>query len=289
VRVIVLGSNGMLGSELVRTLRPHCEVVEVSRKTTGNMTDLVQSGGSTDFLEPLALKSDDYVVNAMGVVKARIEPESPTSILNAILINSVFPQQLAAYCQPRGSRVITVLTDCVFSGRAGGYVESSHHDPLDVYGKTKSLGEVESDISMNLRVSFLGTSNKGPKMLFDWFTSLPINSQVEGYESHRWNGTTTPAVARVVESVIINSVFSSGTFHLVPHYVLTKYELLLKLRDVSKRSDIRVVKSNPPKVDRSLATSVPAVSEQLWRSSHGETPSSIDYALEELMERNRNG
>ena len=43
-------------------------------------------------------------------------------------------------------RYIQIGTDCVFSGKDGGYVEDSFMDAEDLYGKSKIVGEIEAKI-----------------------------------------------------------------------------------------------------------------------------------------------
>lgn len=52
--------------------------------------------------------------------------------------------------------LIQIATDCVYSGKKGDYLESDLHDPTDVYGKTKSLGEFSSDHISWCAVQLLG-------------------------------------------------------------------------------------------------------------------------------------
>ena len=54
------------------------------------------------------------------------------------------------------NKIYQIATDCVYDGSSKLYSESSPHNPLDVYGKTKSLGEVQSGNFFNIRVSIIG-------------------------------------------------------------------------------------------------------------------------------------
>ena len=40
-------------------------------------------------------------------------------------------------------KIFQIATDCVYSGRLGKYNEKSEHDDTDIYGVTKSLGEIK--------------------------------------------------------------------------------------------------------------------------------------------------
>ena len=81
----------------------------------------------------------DAVVNAVGIVKQRDEAKQAVP---SISINALFPHQLANLCVGHGIRVIHISTDCVFSGFRGNYTELDNPDPVDLYGRSKLLGEL---------------------------------------------------------------------------------------------------------------------------------------------------
>src|SRR5438477_2175827 len=96
----------------------------------------------------------DAGVNAVGIVKQR--PEALDAILS-IEVNSLLPHRLALDCRAVGSRLIHLSTDCVFSGEGGGYRESDRPDPLDLYDRSKLLGEVTAESgAITLRTSMIG-------------------------------------------------------------------------------------------------------------------------------------
>ena len=68
-------------------------------------------------------------------------------------------------------KIYQIATDCVFSGTVGNYNEMAKHDALDVYGKTKSLGEVNIKNFFNIRVSIIGKELDTKNSLVEWFLS----------------------------------------------------------------------------------------------------------------------
>ncbi len=56
----------------------------------------------------------------------------------ALTINALFPHRLADLCAAAGARLIHISTDCVFSGRKGGYTEDDLSDAEDLYGRSKA-------------------------------------------------------------------------------------------------------------------------------------------------------
>ena len=87
------------------------------------------------------------VLNCIGIIKQSKAASDP---LPSIAINSLLPHQLAQIAAARGARLIHFSTDCVFSGRRGNYVEDDEPDPVDLYGRSKLLGEVTAPNALTL-------------------------------------------------------------------------------------------------------------------------------------------
>ncbi len=95
----------------------------------------------------------EAVLNCIGIVK---QIDAAKDAIVSISINALLPHQLAALCAERGARLIHFSTDCVFSGRVGPYRDSDPPDPMDLYGRSKLLGEVDRPGCLTLRTSIVG-------------------------------------------------------------------------------------------------------------------------------------
>lgn len=261
-KVLVLGSSGMLGREMIRVLRENRFDVATAGRSN---VDIRLEAKSPDFGQP-GLVGFDYIVNCIGLTKHQIHSGASTNDANAI--NWEFPHRLAKFAELAGSRVIQIATDCVFSGSTGGYFETSRHDADDVYGITKSRGEVVSEAVMHLRCSIVGRGGSGPRYLLDWVLSHEENALVPGFTNHTWNGVTTTGFANVIAGVIRDGTFRPGVAHLIPENVLTKFELVKDIARAFGRSDLEVVpvESGLAK-NMTLATINPANNASLWVSS----------------------
>ena len=207
----------------------------------------------------------DYVINCIGVINKSIVEESAASRQSALLINSLFPYKLDDLASKLGFKIIQIATDCVFSGKKGGYLESDLHDTIDTYGKTKSLGEVPSENMMNLRVSIIGREVSSKVSLFEWVRNQPANAQIHGYSDHFWNGVTTQAFSRICRGIIENSGFVAGTHHLIPADTMSKFELVTSIANKTGRSDVDILeRPSGKRVDRTLATINASLNEQMW-------------------------
>lgn len=282
-RVLVAGATGMLGRAVTAELGKQ-GINFVGSSRNGGIQFDAEVNHIDLLLEPAQLGPGDYVVNCVGLTKAHIIDDDPLSIERAVRLNVLFPIALARAAGQRGIRVIQVATDCVFSGMAGLYLESSSHDALDSYGKTKSLGEVRAENVMHLRCSLIGPEGPGRRSLFfEWVRGLEFGASIRGYTNHLWNGLTSQTFGKVVAGIVASESFSPGVQHLVPSDSLTKNELIRLELEMLGRTDIEVQEfSKMSAVDRTLATDQATVNETLFaRAGYVHVPT-IREMMEEL-------
>ena len=274
-KVLVLGGRGMIGAGVVSALA--AAGVEVLKTSRSGADSTIAFEVLTDSLDALLehLESGDYVFNGIGLIKQRINELSTDDRLRAIELNAVFPHRLAAAAEARGIRVIQVATDCVYEGTIGGYDEAAKHDATDVYGKTKSLGEVPSSAVMHLRCSVIGPESGAALSLFEWVRNQPVNASLTGYTDHLWNGVTSDAFGSIVAGIVKSNGFTAGLQHLVSSSVISKANLVRAIADRCGRTDITVTDVTTAKpVDRTLATVQPDANAALWLAAgYAEIPS----------------
>jgi dTDP-4-dehydrorhamnose reductase len=244
----------MLGSAVTEELKSKGLMYDVASRSEGHKFDAV-SGDISWLTGQAGLESGDFIVNCIGLTKARIQERDAKSLAMAVELNVNFPMKLAKLAEESGFRVIQVATDCVFSGRMGNYSEDGKHDPLDVYGKTKSLGEIASDSVMHLRCSLIGPERGRSSLFFEWVRQQPRNARIDGYTNHLWNGLSSKAFGRILAGVISYNLFSAGVQHLVPEGRVTKDELVrLELAALGRLDvEVKAVEAEES-VDRTLVT-----------------------------------
>lgn len=282
-KVLVLGSTGMLGSAVTQMLSDRqTELCTTSRHGKNSISF---TAGSDSIAEVLISFKPDWVVNCIGTIKPHINESDSNSVLNAINVNSIFPAQLSQAASKIGAKVIQIATDCVYSGRKGAYLESDLHDATDVYGKTKSLGEVPAENMMHIRVSIIGPELGRSTSLLEWFKNQPMNSQITGFTDHLWNGVTTHAFGKLCNGIINQNLFQEGKFHVTPKDVVTKAHLLKLFSKVYKRSDILISDSvSAYKINRTLSSENITQSNNLWRSAGYKTVPTIEELVYEQSE-----
>jgi len=286
-KVLILGVTGMLGNacEKVFLQSSKNQVISTSRNQTSNS---IQFDAKSDSVGELIQKvGPDWIINCIGVIKPHINEILNSSTQNAIEVNSLFPHRIAQAIEATNTKVIQIATDCVYSGQVGLYTESHPHDALDVYGKTKSLGEVSSEAFIHLRASIIGPEQGRSTSLLEWFLGQEPNTKINGFTDHLWNGITTHHFAKLALGITETNLFSPGVKHVLPGNIVAKAELLEYFKMVYGRDDITVnhVESTN-KVDRTLSSNQSSFSANLWSASGHKIAPTIQQMVQEQFDFN---
>jgi dTDP-4-dehydrorhamnose reductase len=234
MRVLILGGDGMMGHQLLKSLRDR-HVVRVTLRQAEEryaLYKLFETGSAyydLDVTEPgkLSRVMDDFrpeaVVNCVGIVKQRATAKEA---IPSITINALLPHQLAVLCEERRARLIHLSTDCVFSGRQGHYREDDFPDCADLYGRTKLLGEVAEPHCLTLRTSIIGWELARKQSLLEWFVAQ--HGRIKGFTKAIYSGFSTREMARIIERLLIDFPAASGLYH-VSSEPISKFNLLTKM------------------------------------------------------------
>ncbi len=250
MKVLVLGSTGMLGHVLCDVLeaREDVELVNVARRPFNSETVLADVSNDDRLKTVIKEAKPQVIVNCVGVL-IKGSSDNPA---NAILLNGRLPHLLSQIASEIGARVVTVSTDCVFSGKRGNYRVDDFRDADDTYGRSKSLGELMNEQDTTIRTSIIGPELKEVgEGLFDWF--MRQSGEISGYSKAIWSGVTTLELARIIsDHFIFDHV--PGLFQVSPEKGITKLDLLGIINDQFQKNIS--IQDDPSKaVDKSLVKS----------------------------------
>ena len=186
----------------------------------------------------------ECVINTVGITKYK-----ERNMEDFIKVNSLAPHQIAGICDKKSIRFIHISTDCVFLGDKGNYLDEENPNAIDLYGKTKGLGEINYlKNSLTIRTSFIGHNKFFKDGLLEWF--LDQKDFCKGYTTALFSGLTTIELSKVFKNNILNNPSLNGIYN-VSGPKLSKYDLLKKISKIYKK-EIEISKSEEWIIDRSL-------------------------------------
>ncbi|MBX7054864.1 MAG: SDR family oxidoreductase [Pyrinomonadaceae bacterium] len=257
MKILVFGASGMLGHKLIQQLSPGFDTWGTIRRDYSTIERygifskdrIIQN---VDVEDPssvegaIRLFEPDVVINAVGVIK-----QMPTSkdVIKTLMTNAIFPHRVAGLAKKYGFRFITVSTDCVFDGAKGGYTEDDISNAKDLYGKSKSLGEVDLENCLTIRTSIIGRELGTDHSLVEWVLSNR-GKQIKGFTNAIYSGFPTIIFADIIANLIVNEAGLTGLFHIASKPI-NKFDLVSLINEYYN-AGIEVVPDGEFKIDRSL-------------------------------------
>jgi dTDP-4-dehydrorhamnose reductase len=286
--ILILGIDGMLGNMLANVFSQKSSSnlffttrreEPINKYLNGEIINF--DAFSTGFTKLVDIVQPNFVINCIGAIKPLIKESDTKSVIDAQSINSFLPLNIAKSANEFNFKYLQIGTDCVFNGEKGMYNEDSTTDAIDVYGKTKIVGEFKMKNKTVIRSSIIGPEYGMGRSLLNWFYHEQ-SDEVSGYNNHLWNGVTTLNFANVINGIIENKYDAGLIQHLVPSNVVTKYELLhLFAKYFNKEIGINNIEADTV-INRTLSTLNTQQNEILWNyGGYSEIPS-VEENIEEL-------
>jgi dTDP-4-dehydrorhamnose reductase len=131
MRILLIGANGQLGSDLRKVL-PRDMTVPL----THSEIEITDSAGVREALER---HQPEVVINTAAFHRV---DDCETEMERAFQVNTFAIRELALACREFGAALVHFSTDYIFAGeKREPYVETDRPGPLSVYGASKLAGE----------------------------------------------------------------------------------------------------------------------------------------------------
>jgi dTDP-4-dehydrorhamnose reductase len=247
-KALILGSSGMLGHVLFNILKKSkkFELFDISYRNKLNSNTIICDVTKTIELEKIihGIKPN-IIINCVGVLLNRSE----INPANTILINSYLPHFLKNICKGINCKIIQISTDCIFSGSKGQYDENDIPDAIDLYGRSKMLGEIINKNDLTIRTSIIGPElKKEGAGLFEWFKRQ--RGDINGFSNVYWGGVTTIVLAKKILNCIIEN--KTGLYHLTNGSKISKYSLLCLISEFFPSKNLKIKEKEVKWSDKSL-------------------------------------
>lgn len=217
MRILILGSRGMLGSMVEKYFSKNHDLIIIN--------DRFMIDQRLEYLNKIRSVNPEILINCIGKIK-----QKDSSIKDLLISNSILPLEISSFI-PESCLYVHPSTDCVFKGDLKGkYSHDSHPDADDEYGLSKIYGELAASQAKNhiiLRGSIIGCSPEHGKGLLDWFLGIPDGDKVHGYSNHIWNGVTTLEWCKILQKILDGDLsVHNGLIQIGTEETINKYELL---------------------------------------------------------------
>jgi len=241
-KILITGINGMLGRDLARVLEDQYCISGIDVQECGeskyaffccDITDLAGLRKVFEEIKPWLVIHTAAFTDVDGCEKY---PEK------AELINVRGTRNIVSLCREYKSRLIYISTDYVFNGeKTTAYTEDDATSPLNVYGRTKLLGEelVRTDLPKALIVRTSWLFGKGGKNFVK--TIIDKSAQVDTLKvvnDQRGSPTHTVSLSLGLRE-LIKAVFLApekaenyGVYHVSNSENCTWYEFARTIADL---------------------------------------------------------
>jgi len=243
IKVIVIGAKGMLGRALTEvfvgdrfeTLLWDREQIDISN---GEMV-----------AELIEKEKPDLVINAAAHNAVDKIEEDDTTFELAKKVNGDGPLNLALACKEAGSVLVHFVSDYIFDGEQGEYVETDLPHPISRYGETKLIGE--QNVAKNCDAYYLIRISKlfGPpalsvgakKSFFETMLELAkTNTSLRVVDAELSRFTYSKDLAEAVKK-LWKDQFSFGIYHLVNEGAETWFSALKKVFAIAGIADVEII------------------------------------------------
>ncbi len=260
MKIILFGANGLIGTNLFKCLTKKSDYFiylpirskdKLNRYYKNLKNKKILEFARFDELENLKSMitqiNPDLIINCAGITKHN---PNINNISEVLFLNSIFPKRLAQICTLLGIRLIHLSTDCIFSGNTGMYKENSIPDAKDIYGMTKSLGEIDKEPHLTIRTSTIGHEVGTSKGLLNWFLT---QKKCYGYTNAIFSGPTTLELSKIIREIIIPRQDLKGIMN-ISSKPIDKFSLLKIIKKIYGLQTL-IEPNDQFKINRSLDSS----------------------------------
>ena len=222
MKVLLIGANGQLGSDLLKVFQAADDIVV---PVTHAQVDVC----SEDRVAEIMTEAKPDVVVSTAAYH-RVEDCEKMSAL-AFQVNGTGAMNLAVACQRSGAVLVNYSTDYVFDGKKNAaYEETDLPSPLSVYGASKVLGEhlvaAYADRYFVIRTCGLygvaGSSGKGGNFVETMLKKAMAGDAIRVVDDQILTPTYTADLARATRQLILTEKY--GLYHVSSEGQCSWYE-----------------------------------------------------------------
>lgn len=241
MKILVTGSEGMVGSALCPTLR-HLghEVMATDLRPTTAACHMLDVRDARQVAGVVAAAKPDYVIHLAAETNVDRCEEEP---LHAYATNAVGTEYVTLACRQRDIRLLYVSTAGVFDGaKSSPYVELNRPNPVNVYGRAKLAGEYAvQQLRRYLIVRagwMVGGAERDKKFAGKILQLLEERNALQVVTDKIGSPTFTEDFSKGIAALIETE--HTGIFHMANRGVCSRYQFACQLVEYLGRKDVTI-------------------------------------------------
>ena len=228
-RLLITGSNGQLGTSILDLSERYPAYEFIAAPAS-----FLSSHGESEMGKFLSDLKPAYIINSAAytaVDKAESEPEA------AMLVNGTAVGFLAAFCKAHECNLIHISTDYVFEGSsARAYTETDAVNPVNIYGKSKLLGEElcreKNPASIIIRTAWV-YSEHGKNFVKTMLRLMKEKEKLQVVSDQIGAPTYAADLAGAIMQIVDSTRWVPGIYHYANAGQTNWYEFALTIRDLA--------------------------------------------------------
>ncbi len=232
MKILLLGSQGMLGRDLEATLSIDHEVIGKDIDDF-NITSLTDCRGVIEEAAP------DIVINAAAYTDVDGCEDNPEA---CFAVNAEGVNNVGLVCKERNLKLVHFSTDYVFDGTKGEpYIETDAPNPINVYGQSKLQGELYlralTDNFLIVRTSWL-YGKHGKNFVKAIVSRAQSGGPLTVVNDQVGSPTSTVDLSRAVKVLIEEG--HTGLFHVTNRGRCSWYDFAQKILEYAGYRDVPI-------------------------------------------------
>ena len=210
MKIIIIGSTGQLGQDLMKTMQKDHEVIGLTHQNI-EVTDY-------NSVQTLKEQKPNVIINTAAFHKTDQCEDEP---LKTFSVNALGPKNVATVSKEINATTVFISTDYLFSGSKNQpYTEDDAPDPINTYGISKLAGELYTKQNPRhyiFRVASLfgtaGASGKGGNFIETMIAKAKKDEPITVVDDMWMSPTYTKDAAETIKK-ILELQLPFGTYHL---------------------------------------------------------------------------
>ncbi len=241
-RLLITGSNGLLGQKIAKTLfKTNNPLMLISIEEKSFFHERIFTYQKVDLSKRTEVRKvveefePEIIINTAAITDVDL-CEKERELAWQVNVNGV--ENLVYTAKLVGAKIIHLSTDYVFDGKNGPYSELDRPNPLSYYGRTKLASEnvlltsgIDYTIIRTMVLYGIGINVK-PNFALWVYKNLKENKPIRIVDDQIGNPTFVDDLAFAILKII--ELDKSGLYHIAGTDLVSRYDFAVTLADVFK-------------------------------------------------------